>query len=65
MGPTGSQGDDLVFEPALGDGPGGPIVGLEGEPVHRLAADVPALGDGLGRQALVDEVEALVGTAGP
>ena len=35
-------------------------MGLEGEPVHRLAADVPPVGDGLGGQTLMDEVESLV-----
>ena len=34
----GLEGHDLVGEPTLVGGPGGPLVGRQGEPVHVLAA---------------------------
>ena len=43
---------------------GGPAVRLEGEGVHLLAADLPAPGDLLGADALVDRAGSAGGTSG-
>ena len=46
------QWADLGVEPALVDGPDGPLVTLEGEDLHVLAGEVPLLGDHLGTPEL-------------
>ena len=40
--------DDLAVEATLGPGADGPLVALDRERLHVLAADVPLLGDHLG-----------------
>ena len=45
---------DLGLEAALGAGPDGPLVRLDGERLHVLAGDVPLLGDHLGAAELAD-----------
>ena len=66
----GREGHDLIGEPALVGGACGPLVGRQGEPVHVIAADLPAACDHLGALALVDElvmleVEGSVRFSGP
>ncbi len=70
VGARRAQGHELVGEAPLVLGPRGPAVGLQGEGVHLVTPDVPAPGDLLGREALVDELVAgvdggPVGLAGP
>ena len=59
----GLDRDDLVVEAALVGGLGGPLLALGAEGVEVLAAEVPLVGDHLGRDALGHEA-AGVGVAG-
>ena len=58
--PARGQRHDLVLESSLVDSSDGALMRFERKPVHGLPADIPPIGDLLGTQTLVDEVESLV-----
>ena len=58
--PVDRHGVDLALEPAFLDRALGALLGARADLVQPLAREAPLLGDHLGREALVDEVVALV-----
>src|SRR5207302_7478241 len=56
--------DDLPIEARLGLGPGGVLLGRQGERVDLLAGDAPTLGDALGRAELVGHLGGIALRAG-
>ena len=62
---TPPNGTISSLEAALGAGPQGPLVALDGEGLHVLAGDVPLLGDHLGAAELADLLVAVAGLTQP